>query len=706
MPLIKGAAPSLIGGVSQQDSSVRLPSQIEAALNCDLSPALGACKRPPTTFVNQLGWDIPDNAFFHSIERDSQERYLVVIYGDRVRVFNHITGKEHVVVTNEASRAYLRASFDPYISMRAATIEDMTFLVNREVYVRMSSEVVPGGVSASVQTFQDLPKTAPYTAVYEIRGATNDAFTRSYVRRESEGVWAEVAKPGIQSALDLETMPHGLKRIPDSITPDGFYFSFGPLQYDKRFAGDDKSCPPPSFVGQRIGNAVYHHDRLALLAGENVILSEVGHYLNFWRTTVSSLLASDPIDVAGPSEGVAQFTHGLSYQDALLLYASGKKSMFQLTADPVLTPTTAKIQPVTNYQCSPVISPVVAGSSVFFLNDTQGKPWSTLREYFVQSDVITPDAADVSAHVPHYIPGNTRCMASAQDANLVLLAHRNPSGPQVFVHQFKWSGDTKQQSAWHPWQFATMGAVLHMHAIGTDLYVAAVAPGGGVELMKLDLSTCPVAQAVSNTEDVLLDRREVVTPVYQAFGNYTDIKVPYVMPTLDGLLVLQTVDRANPGAFMDIRNGTLVDGGQTLRVPGNLGAGRVMVGYRYMQSIEMSQQYLRDQNDRAQLAGRLQLRRMTVRFQDTGYFRVRVLTKGRAGAVDTLVPGLQSTYSSRTAGDAAFLLGTPTAVDGTHSFLVPSRADRARVIFENDSPFQARFQSVQWEALYTTQVRM
>ena len=97
---------------------------------------------------------------------------------------------------------------------------------------------------------------------------------------------------------------------------------------------------------------------------------------------------------------------------------------------------------------------------------------------------------------------------------------------------------------------------------------------------------------------------------------------------------------------------------------------------------------------------------MTVRFQDTAYFKVKVLTKARPGAVDTLVAGLQSTYSARTAGDSAFLLGTPASVDGTHAFLVPSRADRARVIFENDSPFQARFQSVQWEALYTTQVRM
>ncbi|WP_266156775.1 hypothetical protein [Dyella silvatica] len=732
MPLISGTIPSLIGGVSQQDASVRQPAQFEEGLNLDLSPASGAGPRAPARFINVLGSDIPDDAFFHSIVRDAREKYLVVIYEGRVRVFNHVTGKEHVVVMDEASRPYLNTIYAPHESIRATTIEDYTILVNREVVVAMATDVAPNGtpinmgnsgqtptgpfgplmnptlasvpVSGSVQTFQDLPKDGAFGQIWEIRGDGASGFTGYYVQREATKVWREVAKPGIPNTFNRATMPHGLKRIPDSITPDGFYFSYGPLDYDKRYAGNERTCPVPSLVGQRIGNVLYHRDRLVLLAGENVLMSEVGHYVNFWRTTVTALLDSDTIDVAMPTEGVAELTHGVPYQKALLLFASGTVPMMQLTGDPVLSPKTVKVDPVTTYQVSPTIKPVVAGSSVFFVDDTTNKTWATIREYFVSSDVITPEAANITAHVPAFVPGKTRCMTAVPDADLVLLSHRSPNGPQVYVHQFKWVADQKQQSAWHPWKIEGVGEVVHLRAIGTDLYLIAKAPGG-VEMLTMDLSPAPTFPAVTPEFDIYLDRRELVKPVWQMFGNYTDVTVPFVMPTLTNLAVLKTTDWSEPGAYLDITQATLVNGGQTLRLPGNVAQGRVVIGYKYKRRVTLSQQFVREQNGNTKTIGRLQMRRMTVRFARAAYFRCLVYPKGRTEAIDTLVPQLMHTYTARTAGDAEFLLNVPKLSSGTHTFLVASRADHVHVALDSDSPYPCWWQSVQWEALYITKVR-
>jgi len=706
MPLISGTIPSMIGGVSQQDSSVRQPSQLEEVINCTLSPARGAGPRPPATFVQVLASDIPENAFFHSIVRDARERYIVVAYQGRIRVFDHVTGKEYRVVLDEASKAYLNTQFDPYLSLRAATIEDYTIIANREVVVRMTNETTPGIISATVQTFQDLPKDSSGTAIYEVRGAADSSFGRYYVQGAGYKVWQEVAKPGTLSTLDPASMPHGLKRIPDAVNPDGFYFSYGPLVYEKRQSGDEKSVPPPSMVGQRIGNVSYHRDRLVIASGENVLMSEIGRYFNFWRTTVTSLLDSDPIDIATPSEGVSEITHMISYQKVLLLFASGNKTVFQLSGVPTLTPKTVKLDLVNSFEVSPTIKPVMAGTSLFFCDDSSKRAWTTVREYFVSNEQVTPEAANVTAHVPAYVPGKTRCLTAVPDADLLLMSHLTQSGPQVYVHQFKWAGDQKQQSAWHPWKIETVGTVVHMHAIGPDLFLVAKSPGGGVELLKMDLSQAPVFQLVSPDFDIHLDRREVVQPVYQPFGNYTDITVPFVLPTLENLVVLKTTDWDSPGAYLETTGVSLVNGGQTLRLQGNKAQGRVVIGYRYRRRATLSQQFYRDQNGISKLIGRLQLRRMTVRFSAATYFRCLVYPKGRPEAIDSLVPQLVHTFAGRTVGDAAFRFSTPQLQDGTYTFLVASRADNVRIAFDSDSPYPCWWQSATWEALYTTKVRM
>lgn len=707
MPLTSGNIPSFIGGVSQQDASVRLPTQVSEAINCDMSPARGAGPRPPTQFVSVLGSDIPATAFFHSIIRDARERYVVVIYPGKVRVFNHETGKECIVISDPASLAYLSTSSETWQSMRAVTVDDYTFILNRDVRVALDPvKKTAGNISGYAQTFQDLPKSAPANSIFEVTGDNSNAFDNYYVQYQSALVWHEVAKPLQAGYLDKTTMPHGLKRIPDGTTPDGFYFSYGPLEWDSMYAGDLKSSPPPSFVGQRLGDVFFHRDRLGLVASAgNIVLSEIGHYYNFWRTTVTSLLDSDVIDVNAPTEGVAEMLHVLSYQKSLMIFASGKTSMFQLTGAPLLTPKTVKIDPVTTYGVSPTVKPVLAATSLFFIDDNEAKQWSTVREYFVSDDTVTPEAADTTAHVPSYVPGNSRCMAAVSDSDMIFVAPRNSGAGNISVHQYKWQGDTKQQSSWNQWVLQGTGTVLHMHAIGTTLYVITAAPSGGVEMLRMNLSSSPTYPLVSSKFDIYLDRREAVQPVYQAFGNYTDITVPYTLPSLANLAVLKTTDWASPGTYVDLRSATLVNGGQTIRLPGRVDTGRVVVGYRYNRRITLSQQFVRDQNNVAKLIGRLQLKRLTVRYSDSAYFKCIVSPKGRSDATDTLVPQLESTFAGRTTGDAAFLTNTPTIQSGTYSFLVASRSDAVNVSFVNDSPFPAWFQSAQWEGSYTVKVQ-
>ncbi|MEN3033054.1 hypothetical protein, partial [Chromobacterium amazonense] len=149
-----------------------------------------------------------------------------------------------------------------------------------------------------------------------------------------------------------KTMPHILKRIPDPVHADGFWFSFGGPEWTARLAGDEQSNPFPSIDGQRIREVFKHRDRLGFLAGENVLMSEVSDPFNLWRTSVTQVLDADPIDVSvSGSNGVTTLYHAVPFQSALFLAAAG--GQFLLTAEPYLAAKNVKSDPVNSYSSSP-----------------------------------------------------------------------------------------------------------------------------------------------------------------------------------------------------------------------------------------------------------------------------------------------------------------------------------------------------------------
>ena len=79
MPLVSRTIPNLVQGVSQQPEVLRLNSQATEQINGFSSVVEGLKKRPPTEYVAKLSSSTFGNAFIHTINRDTNERYIVVI---------------------------------------------------------------------------------------------------------------------------------------------------------------------------------------------------------------------------------------------------------------------------------------------------------------------------------------------------------------------------------------------------------------------------------------------------------------------------------------------------------------------------------------------------------------------------------------------------------------------------------------------------
>ena len=101
MALINASIPNLINGVSQQPPSLRLKTQCELQENGISSVVSGLSKRPCTEHVKSLGaLNNSDNAFIHTIRRDQNEFYTLVITSDGTNSSIRAYDKDGVAKSN------------------------------------------------------------------------------------------------------------------------------------------------------------------------------------------------------------------------------------------------------------------------------------------------------------------------------------------------------------------------------------------------------------------------------------------------------------------------------------------------------------------------------------------------------------------------------------------------------------------------------
>ena len=177
-----------------------------------------------------------------------------------------------------------------------------------------------------------------------------------------DGAYIETSGSAVNQQIDSTTFLHRL------ISTGVNTFSLKSVDPIARRAGDDSSNPFPSFVSTndtpniKIQNIFFFKNRLGLLSRENVILSESGHFFNFFRTTTLSLLDSDPIDVAVASNRVTNLKSAIGFQENIILFS--ESGQFVLKGGEILTPSTISVAPVTNFNFEAKVDPIPLGSYI------------------------------------------------------------------------------------------------------------------------------------------------------------------------------------------------------------------------------------------------------------------------------------------------------------------------------------------------------
>lgn len=772
MALVSSSIPNMVNGVSQQPYTLRLSSQAEVQENGLSTVSEGLKKRPPTKFIKKIGAPVPTTSFVHTINRDSEEQYIVVVTPGDLKVFD-LEGNEKVVHFPQG-KSYLDCP-DPADCFRAMTVADYTFFLNTSVTVKPKPEVSPSrpyealvvvkqgiygkayniiidhtlvaeyitpdggqpghsnhivvdhiarslysdlianGVEAHIsgatiyitkptdfvvttndgfngaamavyksyaQRFSDLPPNAVIDGVkMEIKGdveTTEHGYWIEYVHDGTTGYWKETIAPNTPLGFDPNTMPMALIRQANG------EFSFETIDWSERVVGDEDTAPEPTFVGRKINDVFFYRNRLGILADEAIIFSEAGEFFNFFPTTVAQLLDSDPIDYSVSHTKVSLLNYAVPFNKELMLFST--QTQFTVESGDLLTSKTMVVKTATEFECSPKVRPVGVGNNIYFA--TPKGQYEGIREYYISDMTETEDAAEITSHVPRYIPKGAYKIAAALNEDLLCVLSSSERNA-VYVYKFFWSGNEKLQSSWSRWVFPKTDQVLNADFIESTLYLVTNRPDG------LYLESLDVASGEKEVEEpyyVHLDRKLTIEAGQGVFdGERTTLPIPW--PAVDGeyTAVVAEGQPEAAGTLLEVE----VDENGASSVKGDFSDCELIVGRRYKFRYELSPLMIRTavgQGQQADTVGRLQIRKVAVNYSDTGYFQVRVTPQGR----DTYV----YTYSGKTLGLPSATLGTLTLADGQFSFPVLSRNTAVDIEIVSDSPLPCSFLSADWEGFY------
>jgi hypothetical protein len=474
------------------------------------------------------------------------------------------------------------------------------------------------------------------------------------------GAWVEVAAPLDLVELDKETMPIRLINTAENT------FELETISWDRKKAGDSDTNPFPSFIDNKINNMFLYKNRLGFLSNDNVVLSESGNFFNLFRTTVLSLLDSDPIDVSVSSRKVTNLKDGVGFQENLILFSDN--AQFAMKGGDLLTPNTVSVTPITNFNFEGQVEPLALGSYIYF-PFTRGA-YSGLREFTINATSDTYDSVEVTEHVPAYIPQNIIDMAGTTTEDVIALLSGDETDT-LYIYNYFWNNNQKVLSAWSKFTFT--GEVRGMEFIESNLY-AVITHNGETNLVEMPLESgltdangyvthldMRVSATVANGSSTLT---LPYTPEDNSVGVYTD----------DGLKLTAT----NSGATVTLNQAVTEDT-------------EVFVGIPYTMKYTFSEQLFKAKAGNGTSpsnAAKLMVRNGSIYFDDTAYFQVKVTPKARNTSVNTFTPDVVGSTT----------IGSLSLDSGFYRFPVFTKAQDTTITIENDSALPSSFQSAEFES--------
>lgn len=458
--------------------------------------------------------------------------------------------------------------------------------------------------------------------------------------------------------------PTGFTNMPLSVSLDGLYTVSAPV-YEGRLSGSDKTNEDPGFIDKGVTGFGAYQGRLVILAGPEVCMSAAGNPLRWYRSTVTTLLPDDPINIFSGAATSTNFRHCVQFNKDLLLFARSCQAVVP-SSSAAITPQTAQIVITSGYATDTLAQPSIVGRSVLYsMPRTEG--FAGVLESIPSNTTDSQYTSnDITAHIPRYLPGRIRSIVSSTTGNSsAFLCTGDNKG--LFIQDYLWSGDEKVQSAWHQWSlpypvvctwFVRDRIYIGLRD-GTALLIVTVEPQAGA-------SIGPYVRPFSDVyiRVTITDRKFVLpTRLRNAIASGDRLFITFADTSMGGMWVgYESID---PSTFVV----TTVRG-----IPN----GEYFVGIRYTSVLSPTPPVIKDANGVVIGTSRTLLTRYELTLKDSGEFHAVITDSSR-----TLTDG---NYSSLVYSSTELLPNNPTnATLGRAIIPVRAQVQDTVALFEADA---------------------
>ncbi len=321
---------------------------------------------------------------------------------------------------------------------------------------------------------EDLPLSGPAEMDGYLTAVGSNTSKRYYRYALSSKEWLESGDAA---------SPLSILNMPISLTNSGGVWSINSTAFEGRFAGDEESNPTPEFMSGITGLSAYQ-GRLVILAGSSVCMSASRIPRRFYRSTVTSILDSDPIGVSSTGVSAAAFQHAVQFNNDLLLFSDRNQALVP-GSNVALTPRTAAVLPSTEYATDTNMRPLQVGRGLMFATPRSSQNFGIMEMLPSANTEYQYVSSDATQHLPTYMPGTCRFSVSSTVSNLAVFGSSTERS-SVWVHEYTWTGPDKIQQAWHRWDFPfpvvtayfSEGSVVLVLRMQTRLVGVAISPHG------------------------------------------------------------------------------------------------------------------------------------------------------------------------------------------------------------------------------------
>ena len=630
-----------------------------------------------------------------------------------IEVMDHETTEVKATV-NSSGDGLIRPAPTPFDADTAVTAETILGSISTNLPSGISSKIIGAGIyyssnnpftveileddlmrvfQKSVNDVSRLPAQCRHGYIAKVSNARLAEEDDYYLRFEGEnnldgtGTWVECAKPGITKSLS--NMPIVIQRTAATT------FTVKMFTYADRAVGDDLTNPLPTFVNKPINKVLFFRNRLAFLAGENVILSRPGTLgePDFFAESALTTGAADAIDIACASVFPSDLFDGLEVTSGLLVFSTNQQFLLSSDAE-ILNPETAKLQSVSTYNYNKDISPISLGVTIAYV-DNSGK-FSRFNEMANIRREGEPAVVEPSKIVPTLLEKNIDLLTNSRENSMVLFGKTNSDS--VIGFKYFNVADKRQQQAWFKWKFNN--PLLYHFIINDDYF-----------FLDTDhfLQTLSIVQ---DDDDISIDQdgvnyllhldnyTSVANGSYNASTNLTTFTnqstwIPDVT-TPNGTLVVVDKDpsTAKVGRYAHVTlTGNSPNDDFTL--PGNWSSGDLKIGYLYDYQVDFPTIYptqVQGDKSSSDVNGTLVLHRLRVHFGKAGLYET---TLNRVGK-----PAYTEVYESADL-DEYNISDAPYVDEAIRTVPVYEKNINVDITLKSTHPSPATLRALSWEGSFS-----